>query len=115
MGLLSKGIPPECKRGHPLDADRIYIVTKGTAWACKECTKASKTKSVRVLRRRTSGDRACVQCGEPLKADASSREKWCPTGCFRAWYIARNPDYQVISGQRRRKPGGGAAWGYEDE
>ena len=34
--------------------------------------------------------RSCIQCGKPLKRTAGSEEKWCPSGCFREWWLARN-------------------------
>lgn len=45
--------------------------------------------------------RHCIQCGKRLEPDSSSSERWCPIGCFREWYLARNPGYELITQKLR--------------
>jgi hypothetical protein len=41
----------------------------------------------------------CLHCGKLLPPD----QKWCPRGCFRAWYLERHPDYRFITPQPRKR------------
>lgn len=46
--------------------------------------------------RRGKPDRTCIQCGEMYHA-LLPREKYCTPECFKAWYIARNPDWKPMA------------------
>jgi hypothetical protein len=46
--------------------------------------------------------RNCLQCGKTLAPSASPNEKWCSPADFRAWYLARHPDYVPMKRKRRK-------------
>lgn len=59
-----------------------------TVTQAEKVTKAPKRKAAK-----PKAERLCMQCLKPLPPGASPREQWCESGCYKAWYLARNPDY----------------------
>ena len=96
MPSVNVPIPPECEKGHPLGSDPKAVTWfKGKYWKCRECSNAYHRERKREVRARRpvkvkesapSPARPCLWCGKPIRGGSSEREKWCPTGCFRAWY-----------------------------
>jgi len=48
-------------------------------------------------------ERRCIQCGKVLR-DAELYSRWCPTKCYRRYWMARNtPEWDVGFSSKRRK------------